>query len=75
MIKQIFQALRHHFRTGRYRKISYILHPELTTGLILDLGGGPASFFSSRIRHTRFILVLGVDTCDLLIAIEKLLRL
>lgn len=75
MIKQIFQALRHHFRTGRYRKISYILHPELTTGLILDLGGGPASFFSERFPHSEQIVLLEIDTREALRAKEKLSRL
>jgi len=57
-VRRIFAILRRHSRQKRYLKIRELTRAEFLSGFILDLGGGPASFFAALFpRQSRVILV------------------
>jgi SAM-dependent methyltransferase len=48
MARRLLGRLQSRFRKSRYRRLEEELGLRQVAGLILDLGGGPASFFSAR---------------------------
>jgi hypothetical protein len=61
MINKLFGALRLHFRRRRYAKIRDLLDVESMHGFILDLGGGPASFFAAMFPRPERVILLDID--------------
>jgi 2-polyprenyl-3-methyl-5-hydroxy-6-metoxy-1,4-benzoquinol methylase len=61
MIKKLFQSLRRVSRSKRYRKIEALTQVESRSGFVLDLGGGPASFFASLYPHPEQVILVDVD--------------
>lgn len=58
MLQRLFGRLRASFRSQRYRRIAEQFDLRRADGLILDLGGGPASFFAAYYPHPeRLVLV------------------
>ena len=53
--------LRQHSRLRRYRFIHRLLRVEEVSGFILDLGGGPASFFGAMFSRPEQVILLEVD--------------
>jgi ubiquinone/menaquinone biosynthesis C-methylase UbiE len=61
MLRSIFLRWRSHFRQRRFQKIQQLMRSEHVEGLILDLGGGPASFFAERFPHPAQIVLLEIE--------------
>ena len=61
MISRLFQSLRHSSRSNRYRTIEALTQVESRTGVILDLGGGPASFFAAVYPYPEQVILIDVD--------------
>ncbi len=61
MLQKLFLALRHYFRQRRYRTLSNTLGLEQKRGLFLDLGGGPASFFTALFPRPEQIILLDLS--------------
>lgn len=61
MIRGIFAALRRHFRRRRYLRIRDLVEIESLAGFILDLGGGPASFFAAMFPRSEHIILVDID--------------
>jgi SAM-dependent methyltransferase len=62
MIRNLAAVLRRRFRRARYQIIRDLLNLERREpGFILDLGGGPASFFAALYPRPAEILLLEVD--------------
>ena len=59
-MKRIFRSLRQQFRLKRYNYIEDQIRVEETDGLVLDLGGGPASFFSEIFPRPQQILLVDI---------------
>ena len=58
MPHRVLEWLRVRFRVRRYERLLRLLQTDHASGLVLDLGGGPASFFSARYPEPwRVILV------------------
>ena len=60
-MRRIFAALRRHFRQRRYLRLRDLMVIESQTGLILDLGGGPASFFAAMFSRQKQVILLDID--------------
>lgn len=56
-----FQALRHRFRPARYQELQALLEVEECPGFILDLGGGPASFFASLYPRPQQVILAELE--------------
>ena len=61
MMRKGFDLLRRHFRQGRYLQIRNLMKVESRTGVILDLGGGPASFFAARFPRPEQVILLEIN--------------
>jgi ubiquinone/menaquinone biosynthesis C-methylase UbiE len=61
MLRHFITKLRHHFRHKRYDTLAQLLDFSKTSGLILDLGGGPASFFAAFYPKPQDIVLVEVD--------------
>lgn len=61
MIQTLFRDLRRRSRWQRYAVISRVMRIEEAKGFILDLGGGPASFFSALFPHLERIILMDVE--------------
>lgn len=61
MMRRIFAAFRRRFRRRRYLRIRDLMEIESRTGFILDLGGGPASFFTTMFPRQEQIILLDID--------------
>lgn len=61
MIKKLFQSLRRASRNKRYRTIETLTQAESRSEVILDLGGGPASFFSALYPRPEQVILIDVD--------------
>jgi SAM-dependent methyltransferase len=61
MINKLFGTLRLHFRRRRYAKIRDLLDVESMHGFVLDLGGGPASFFAAMFPRSEQVILLDID--------------
>lgn len=61
IMRRLFASLRRHFRQGRYKHIQELLDLEGSCGFILDLGGGPASFFAATFPRPRQVILLDID--------------
>lgn len=60
MLKNLFKALRQNFRKVRYQQINSTVKLEKVSSLILDLGGGPASFFAEYFPNPRQVVLLEI---------------
>jgi SAM-dependent methyltransferase len=58
MIRQLFIRLRRSFRLKRYGVIDATMDLKHQQGLVLDLGGGPASFFAALFPRPEQIILL-----------------
>jgi SAM-dependent methyltransferase len=61
LIRRFFAVLRRRSRERRYRQLSHSVHIESLAGPLLDLGGGPASFFSSLFPRPSQVILIDVD--------------
>jgi SAM-dependent methyltransferase len=61
MIKKIFRSLRLFSRRKRYRSIVALTQIGSRPGFVLDLGGGPASFFSAMFPRPEQVILMDVD--------------
>jgi SAM-dependent methyltransferase len=61
LIRRFFAVLRRRSRERRYKQLSHLVHIESLTGPLLDLGGGPASFFSSIYPRPTQVVMIDVD--------------
>jgi ubiquinone/menaquinone biosynthesis C-methylase UbiE len=61
MIRQLFIRLRQAFRRKRYGLLDATMGLERQQGLLLDLGGGPASFFAALFPRAEQIVLLDLD--------------
>ena len=62
MIRNLAAALRRRFRRARYDALQQLLNlTDRSPGFILDLGGGPASFFASLYPRPQEIVLLEVE--------------
>lgn len=61
MVRRLFTLLRLHFRRQRYRSLMALLRIESNDGLILDLGGGPASFFTTMFLRAERVILADID--------------
>lgn len=60
-VRRIFAILRRHSRQKRYLKIRELTRAELLSGFILDLGGGPASFFAALFPRQNRVILVDID--------------
>lgn len=60
-MQSIFANLRQSFRKKRYDVINQIIQTDSKNGLVLDLGGGPASFFAERYPRKNHIILVEVE--------------
>lgn len=72
MLHQSFVLLRTFFRKQRYQKIVNDLQAEAINGFILDLGGGPASFFASQFPKPGRVVLVEIKKEEARIAKERL---
>jgi len=68
---QIFALLRQHSRQKRYLKIQELMKPEHLSGFILDLGGGPASFFAALFPEQSRVILVDISYDEVLIAKQR----
>ncbi len=61
MIHRIFAALRQRSRRRRYLRIRDLTGIESLSGLILDLGGGPASFLAALFPRPQQVILVDVS--------------
>ena len=61
IIQAAFRQLRQRSRRTRYEFINRLLEVERASGLMLDLGGGPASFFSAMFSRPEQIILVDLD--------------
>jgi ubiquinone/menaquinone biosynthesis C-methylase UbiE len=61
VVKRVFSFLRQHFRRKRYKQIQALINIESTFGFILDLGGGPASFFAAMFPRPEQIILVDIN--------------
>lgn len=54
-------VLRRYFRQKRYQYIDKVMHLDFSEGFILDLGGGPASFFAALFPRPEAVILADVD--------------
>ncbi|MGE0705183.1 MAG: methyltransferase domain-containing protein [Vicinamibacterales bacterium] len=64
LIRRMFGSLRQRSRAERYRHIHNVLALDSTTGFLLDLGGGPASFFAAMFPQTGRIVLVDIDLAE-----------
>jgi SAM-dependent methyltransferase len=60
VLKQLFRQLRLKFRQKRYQIIQKQMKIDQVTGFVLDLGGGPASFFAERYPKPEDIILVEI---------------
>jgi SAM-dependent methyltransferase len=53
--------LRQHYRRNRYQQINAIMQSNQPSGFILDLGGGPASFFATMFPDSKQVILIDID--------------
>jgi hypothetical protein len=61
LIRRLFAVLRQRSRQKRYIQIQRLGRLDSLSGFILDLGGGPASFFASLFPNPAQIILLELD--------------
>lgn len=61
MIRKAFASLRHRSRRRRYLLIRDLARIESLEGFILDLGGGPASFFAAMFPKPDQVILVDVN--------------
>lgn len=72
MLHHIFSSIRTFFRRQRYQKIVNELQAEAVNGFILDLGGGPASFFASQFPEPHKVVLVEIEKEEAKIAKQNL---
>lgn len=71
MIRKLFSKFRQHFREQRYLQIQKLVNIDEVEGFILDLGGGPGSFFSARFTRPSQVVLLEIEHNDAYLAKKK----
>lgn len=71
MVRTIFKTLRRHLRRRRYQKINRLLALDALAGPILDLGGGPASFFTAIFPRREQVILLDLCTSAVRMARQR----
>lgn len=61
MLKRLIRHLREHFRQQRYEKIKQAMLATTPKGFVMDLGGGPASFFASLYPQQEKIVLIEIN--------------
>ena len=61
MLRRAFVLLRQRSRRRRYLHIQDLLCVRFRAGFILDLGGGPASFFAAMYPRPEQVILLDID--------------
>lgn len=61
MLKTLIRGLRQHFRKQRYEKIKQTMFVQTLDSFVMDLGGGPASFFASLYPQTDKIILIEIN--------------
>lgn len=61
MIRKVFDSLRRRSRRKRYLRVQDVIGIEPLAGFILDLGGGPASFFAAMFPRPEQVILVDVD--------------
>lgn len=64
MIQRLFASLRRRSRDKRYRQVRDVLNVESQNGFILDLGGGPASFFAGMFPCPEQVVLVDINLAD-----------
>ncbi|WP_420630009.1 class I SAM-dependent methyltransferase [Candidatus Leptofilum sp.] len=60
MVKKLFRKLRSRFRQKRYAVIIDQMQLEKVSGFVLDLGGGPASFFAEKYPKQEEVILVEI---------------
>ena len=60
-VHRFFGYLRRRFRRSRYQQLRQRFDCETLSGAILDLGGGPASFFASMFPEPKRIVLVDIE--------------
>lgn len=60
MFEKLFRKLRSRFRQKRYAIITDRMQLEKVSGFVLDLGGGPASFFAEKYPKQKDIILVEI---------------
>lgn len=61
MVRRLLARLRQRFRQRRYEQIQALMQIESLSGYVLDLGGGPASFFVALFPQPERALLVDID--------------
>jgi ubiquinone/menaquinone biosynthesis C-methylase UbiE len=61
VIYKALGSLRRHFRRKRYLRVREVVEIESLAGFILDLGGGPASFFAAMFPRPEQIILVDIN--------------
>lgn len=61
MLRSLFASLRKQFRKRRYERINNVTDVEIGEGYVLDLGGGPASFFAGAFPRPERLILVDID--------------
>ena len=64
MIRRVFAALRRRSRQQRYRHVRDVIRVESQAGPILDLGGGPASFFAGMFPRPEQVFLVDISPTE-----------
>lgn len=62
MFKQLFLRLRQEFRRKRYQVIHQQMQLDQVPGFVMDLGGGPASFFAERYPKSKDVILVEIKS-------------
>ena len=61
MLHRAFDSLRRRLRRKRYQRLSSTMRIEALAGFIVDLGGGPASFFAAMFPRSEQVILVDID--------------
>ena len=74
MLNLIFKNIRSYFRSQRYTQINNEFNLNFS-GLVLDLGGGPASFLASQHPHPERVVLVEIQEDEAFIAKARIPQL
>ncbi len=60
-MRKAFERLRERSRRGRYRHVEAWILAQEQTGCIIDLGGGPASFFAGMFPQPQRVVLVDIE--------------